>query len=91
VAALDLPAPGTSALLAAMRVRPEFAAIPVLALAESVEQVRARARQPVDFQDCQVKFDREAMLASLVRLAAVLDSPVAELAPVGPVFVGEER
>jgi two-component system chemotaxis sensor kinase CheA len=86
VAALDLPPNGSSALLAAMRRRPEWEGIPVLALADSAEQIRARAGQPMDFQDCQVKFDREAMLESVARLAAALAS--AEPAPAG---VGKER
>jgi two-component system chemotaxis sensor kinase CheA len=86
VATLDLPPAGTSALITAMRLRPEWKAIPVLALAESAEQVRARAGQPTDFQDCQVKFDREAMLESLARLAVALASPAPE-----PVLAGKER
>ncbi len=86
VAALDLPPDGSSALLAAMRRRPEWQGIPVLALADSAEQVQARAGQPADFQDCQVKFDREAMLESVARLASALAS-----AETAPVCVGEER
>jgi hypothetical protein len=86
IATLDLPPTGTVALLAAMRLRPEWKAIPVLALAESAEQVEARAGQPTDFQDCQVKFDREGMLASLARLAVAVDAPVRE-----PVLAGKER
>jgi len=90
VAALDLPPNGSSALLAAMRRRPEWEGIPILALAESAEQVRTRARQPpgqtIDFQDCQVKFDREAMLVSVARLSSALAS-----AEAAPVCVGEER
>ena len=85
VASLDLPPGGTSALLAAMRARPEWEAIPVLALAESAEQVRTHGGRPMGFQDCQVKFDREAMLTSLARLASALASAVPEpvCAPVG--------
>lgn len=86
VAALDLPPNGSSALLAAMRRRPEWEGIPVLALAESAEQVRARAGQPMGFQDCQVKFDREAVLESLARLASALVD-----AETAPVCLGEER
>jgi two-component system chemotaxis sensor kinase CheA len=86
VAALDLPPDGSSALLAAMRRRPEWKAIPVLALADSAEQVQARTSKPMDFQDCQVKFDREAMLESVARLASALAS-----AGAAPVPVGEER
>ncbi|MGO9095619.1 MAG: chemotaxis protein CheW [Bryobacteraceae bacterium] len=86
VAAMDLPPKGSSALLEAMRRRPEWEGIPMLALADTAEQIRARAGQSVDFQDCQVKFDREAMLESVARLAAALAS--AELAPAG---AGKEK
>jgi two-component system chemotaxis sensor kinase CheA len=86
VATLDLPPAGTLALLAAMRLRPEWKAIPVLALAESAEHAHAQAGQPTGFQDCQVKFDQEAMLASLARLAAALTSSALE-----PVLAGKER
>jgi two-component system chemotaxis sensor kinase CheA len=86
VMALDLPPDGSSALSEAMRRRPEWQGIPILALADSAEQVRARAGQPADFQDCQVKSDQEAMLESVTRLASAL--ALAETAPVG---AGEER
>lgn len=86
VAALDLPPDGSSALLAAMRGRSEWEAIPVLALADSAEQVQMRAGQPMGFQDCQAKFDREAMLESVARLASALASANLE-----PVCAGEER
>ena len=42
LAALDLPPDGSSALLAAMRLRPEWDKIPVVVLAGSAEQVRGR-------------------------------------------------
>jgi two-component system chemotaxis sensor kinase CheA len=86
VAALDLPPNGSAALFDAMRRRPEWQSIPVLALADSAEQVRARAGQPGDFQDCQVKFNQEAMLESVTRLASALAS-----AETKPVCAEEER
>ena len=86
VAALDLPPRGSAALLDAMRGRPEWQAIPILTLAESAEQVQAQAGQPADSQDCQVKFDREAMLESVARLASALVS-----AEPAPVCAAEER
>ncbi|MGB7761013.1 MAG: chemotaxis protein CheW [Bryobacteraceae bacterium] len=86
VTALDLPPDGSSALLTAMRRRTEWQKIPILALADSAAQARARAGQTGDFQDCQVKFDREAMLESIARLASTLAS-----AEAAPVCVGEER
>ncbi|HYA18448.1 MAG TPA: hypothetical protein VEF06_13335, partial [Bryobacteraceae bacterium] len=82
----DLPSDGSSALLAALRGRTEWERIPVLALAESAEQVRARSGQAMDFQDCQMKFDREAMLESVTRLASALSSPEAV-----PMRVGDGR
>ncbi len=86
VAALDLPPDGTAALLAAMRRRPEWEPIPVLALADSAEQIQTTVIRPAGFQDCQAKFDREAMLESLARLASALGSAVPEL-----VSAGEEK
>jgi two-component system chemotaxis sensor kinase CheA len=89
VAALDLPPTGTAALLAAMRLRPEWAAIPVLALAESAEQAGAQDSQVAGLHGCRSKFDRGGMLASLRRLAVAVspsDGPSAselELADVG--------
>ena len=73
VAALDLPPNGSSAVLAAMRQRPEWQAIPILALADSLDQIQGRAGRPMDCEDFQVKFDREAMLESVARLAAALE------------------
>ncbi|MGA3019550.1 MAG: chemotaxis protein CheW [Bryobacteraceae bacterium] len=86
VTALDLPPNGSSALLAAMRRRPEWQAIPVLALADSAQQIQAGAGQAAGFQDCQPKFDREAMLESVARLASALAS-----AETAPVTVGKAR
>jgi CheY-like chemotaxis protein len=86
VAALDLPPSGSAALLDAMRRRPEWQAIPLLTLADSAEQVSARAGQTAEFQDCQIKFDREATLESVARLASALASHAA-----APVCAGEER
>jgi two-component system chemotaxis sensor kinase CheA len=79
VTALDLPPNGSSALIEAMRRRTEWTGIPVLGLADLAEQVQARDVQPLGFQDCQAKFDREAMLESVARLASALAS--AETAP----------
>jgi len=79
-AAVDLPPNGSSALLAAMHGRPEWEAIPILALADSTEQSLSSALRTAGFQDCQAKFDREAMLDSVSRLASALAST--ENAPV---------
>ena len=83
VTALDLPPGGSSALLQAMRRRPEWKRTPVLTLAESAEQRQAQAQ--VTLQECQVKFDREAMLESVARLASALTGSEPE-----PVHTGVE-
>ena len=88
VTALDFPPDGGSALRAAMRRRPEWEGIPVLALASSARQMEAGGAGRQDFEDCQVKFDREAMLESLARLAAAL-VPAAAGADAEPVLVGK--
>jgi len=80
LAALDLPPGGGSALLAGMRSRPEWEKIPVLALAESAEQVQGAAARAAGFQDCQVKFDRVLVLESVAKLvsqrASFAEAPV---------------
>jgi two-component system chemotaxis sensor kinase CheA len=86
VTALDLPSNGSSTVLAAMRRRPEWQGIPILTLADSAAQIHERAGQQTDFEECQMKFDREAMLESVARLASAVAST--ETAPVG---AGEER
>ena len=68
VAALDLPPNGSAALLAAMR-RPEWAAIPVLALVVSLDEVQAAAARAAGFKDCQAKVDGVLVLESVARLA----------------------
>jgi two-component system chemotaxis sensor kinase CheA len=72
-AAMDLPSNGSSALLAAMRRRPEWDQIPVLALADSAGQIQAATMRAAGFQDCQAKFDGEAMLESVLRLASAIN------------------
>jgi two-component system chemotaxis sensor kinase CheA len=86
VAALDLPPNGSSELHAAMGHRPEWKAIPLLALAESAEQMGKPGDHAEDFEDCQTKFDREAVLQSIARLASA--HPAVEPALV---CAGEER
>ncbi|MBK9169800.1 MAG: hybrid sensor histidine kinase/response regulator [Bryobacterales bacterium] len=85
VVAADLPPGGSAALLTAMRRCPEWASIPLLALTDP-ETSGAADLRGAGFQDCQAKFDREAMLDSVARLASAL----AQAEPV-PVCVGEEE
>ncbi len=72
IAAADLPSEGTSALLAAMRRRAEWESIPLLALMDSDVVDQALAIRKPGLQDYQVKFDREAMLESLLKLSTAL-------------------
>jgi two-component system, chemotaxis family, sensor kinase CheA len=83
--ALELPPGGSSALLAAMRLRAEWDKIPVVVLAGSAEQVQASAARAAGFEDCQPKYDRVLVLESVARLV----SPVASFAE--PLLVGAER
>jgi hypothetical protein len=85
VAALDLLPDGGSALRTAMQRRPEWEAIPVLALADSAGQIPTPGHRS-DFHDYQTKFDREAILESVARLASALNAAEPE-----PACLGEER
>ena len=85
LAALDLPPGGSSALLAVMRHRPEWQKIPVVALADSGEQVQAAAARTAGFEDCLAKFDRALVLESVARLV----SPPAAFAMVAAGSEGE--
>jgi hypothetical protein len=69
-----------------MRRRPEWAAIPVVALAESAEQACAHSRGQEGVVGCWVKSDRDGMMESLARLDSVLSAPEVPM-----VAIGEER
>jgi CheY-like chemotaxis protein len=86
MATLHLEPNGIEGLLEEMRRRPDWGAIPVLALAESAEQARSQPLGPEGIVDCRVKHDRDGMIESLARLDAVLAAPEAAL-----VTMGEER
>jgi two-component system, chemotaxis family, sensor kinase CheA len=70
LAALDLPPSGAASLCTAMRARLGLQQIPVLALADSAAQAKSAAAQALVFHGCQDKFDREALLESVARLAS---------------------
>jgi hypothetical protein len=60
-----------------MRRIPGLAQVPTLALIDSAEQAQACREHPRGFSDYHLKFDREAMLRSLARLAHVVGAPEA--------------
>ena len=72
VSSLDLPGEGPLDLLRRIRTSPELCALPTLALATTAEQTEKRIDQQYQFDDCQLKFDRDAMLTSVEKLAAAL-------------------
>ena len=74
LAALDLPPGGSSALLAALRRRPAWEKIPVLALVDSADQVQAAAAQTAGFEDCLAKYDRLLLLEAVAQLVSPLAS-----------------
>lgn len=71
MASLDLPA---DALLDQMHRVPKFAGIPALALANTAEETKSRGEHAAEFRDCQMKFDRAAMLRSVAKLAAAVSA-----------------
>jgi two-component system chemotaxis sensor kinase CheA len=70
LAELDIQSDGSSPLLAVMRGRSEWSGIPALALVEPEEVVRASAARAAGFRDCQSKFDRVLVLASVARMVS---------------------
>ena len=68
--ALDLQPNGRSPLLAVLQGRSEWSEIPAVALVDPEELVRASAARAAGFQDCQSKFDRVLVLASVARIVS---------------------
>ena len=86
LAALDLPPGGSSALRAAMGRRTDWKSIPALALVESAEQLQTPGGKARDSEDRQLKFDQQAVLESVARLASRQGSDEPAL-----ICAGEER
>jgi len=86
VTALDLPPKGSSALLAALRRRPEWESIPVLGLAESPKQLRTRSETVIGYRDYQLKSKPELVCESIASLA----SPQSTVEPEHEI-AGQER
>jgi len=70
VAALDLVPKGGAALLAALRRRPEWHGIPVLALSDSADASRASAARKAGFKDCLAKLNHELVVEAVAQLVA---------------------
>jgi two-component system chemotaxis sensor kinase CheA len=83
LAALNLTPGSSSALLAAMRRRPDWEKIPVLAVADSAEEIQTSQWRAQGFQDCQPKFDSSAILEAVAKLVSATASD--ELECVGEV------
>ncbi len=78
--ALDLPPGGGAELVSLLHSRPDWRRVPMLAIAESVEQARTVDFRAAGFHDCQAKFDTAADLESIARLISTEISGEAELA-----------
>jgi len=72
LAGLDLPSDGGYGLLEKMHRVPGLAHIPTLALIDRAEEAGGRGKHPKEFADFQMKFDRQAMLRSLSKLAGAV-------------------
>ena len=72
VSSLDLPGDGPSDLLASIRVAPDLCGLPILGLANTAEETHPQPGAEYQFDDCQLKFDRDSMLRSVEKLAAVV-------------------
>jgi two-component system chemotaxis sensor kinase CheA len=83
LAALNLPDDGSSALLAAVRNRPDLEGIPIIAIAESREGMQKRECLAAGFQDCQMCFDAPAILESVAKLVSEPESEEMQLECVG--------
>jgi len=79
VASASLRSAEDAGLREKMQRTPKFAGIPILTLAETAEENGKRGGPVRDIEDYQMKYDREAMLRSVAKLAAAVraeSSPV---------------
>jgi len=72
LAGVDLPADAGHNLMDEMRRSPALARVPTLALVDNAGQAQGERAHSLGFSDYQVKFDRDAMLRSLAKLADAL-------------------
>jgi len=81
LAGMDLPSDGGYDLLEKMRRIPSLSGIPAMALIDKADQANGKAPHAHEFSDYQMKFDREALLHSLAKLAGGVEAE--------PVLAGE--
>ncbi len=84
LAALNLSPGSGSQLFAAMRRRPEWERIPVLAVADSADEIQTSQWRAQGFRGCLAKFDSSAILEAVERL-------ISATAPDELEFAGEMR
>jgi two-component system chemotaxis sensor kinase CheA len=83
LAALNLSPGRSPKLLTAMRRRPEWERIPVLAVAATAEAIATSDWRAQGFQDCQTNLDSIAIVEAVAKLFAAVPSDEAELECVG--------
>lgn len=79
LSSLDLPGIDAFEVLRRVREEPALARIPVVGMAQTADQTEPRTGSAHQFDDFQMKHDREGTLKSIQRLARALDEP--ELVP----------
>jgi len=72
---LDLPGEGPFELLRRVRVEPQWHSLPAVALASGPEEMAQQGEREFEFDDYQMRFDKDATLSSISRLAAVGREP----------------
>jgi two-component system chemotaxis sensor kinase CheA len=83
LAALSLPEDGSTALLEAVRNQPDWEDIPVLAIADSRENMRTSESLAAGFKGCQTSFDSKAILESVAKLVSASEQDELTLACAG--------
>jgi CheY-like chemotaxis protein len=78
VSSSDLVGGAAFDLLRRVREAPELQALPVVCLSDDPNRMQSESPSGYAFDECLVKFDQEAILASVTRLAKALRSRQAE-------------
>jgi two-component system chemotaxis sensor kinase CheA len=83
LAALGMPADGASLLLAAIRQRPEWKELPILALVDAADTVHTSAALNAGFHGCLTRSDQALLIESLARFVAPVTSIESAMTCVG--------